>query len=61
MEILSSIKKVLADFLIQGNDSTSSLTFIKAYKVAPIFSDKDYREKAIKLFEKKVIKKLNRP
>jgi hypothetical protein len=48
----------LADFLIQGNDSVSSLKFINAYKVVPAFSDKDYREKAIKEFEKRVIKKI---
>lgn len=48
----------LADFVIQGNDSTSTLRFINAYKVVPAFSDKDYREKAIKEFEKRVIRKI---
>lgn len=48
----------LADFVIQGNDSVSSLKFINAYKVVPAFSDRDYREKAIKEFEKRVIRKI---
>ena len=48
----------LADFLIQGNDSISTLKFINAYKVVPAISDKDYREKAIKEFEKRVIRKI---
>ncbi|MCB0853723.1 MAG: hypothetical protein KDD63_15970 [Bacteroidetes bacterium] len=48
----------LADFLIQGNDSSSNITFINAYKLVPVFPDKDYREKAIKEFEKQIIRKL---
>jgi len=51
-------RTVIADFLIQGNDSTSSLKFINAYKTVPAFSDKDYRKKAIKEFEKQVIRKI---
>lgn len=49
---------MLADFIIKGNDSISSITFINAYKVVSSFSDRDYKEKAIKEFEKEVIKKL---
>lgn len=48
----------LADFVIQGNDSVSSIKFINAYKVVPAFSDKDFRDKAIKEFEKRVIRKI---
>ncbi|MCA1762042.1 MAG: hypothetical protein ABR574_05265 [Cryomorphaceae bacterium] len=51
-------KTVIADFLIQGNDSISSLRFVNAYKVIPAFSDKDYRDKAIREFERKVIRKI---
>lgn len=51
---------VLADFVINGNEYSSSLTFITAFKLVKQFSDKDYREKAIKEFEKEVIKKLNK-
>ncbi|MCI5055304.1 MAG: hypothetical protein MRY83_04295, partial [Flavobacteriales bacterium] len=36
---------VVADFIITGNDSSSSLKFITAYKFAPVYSDKDYRKK----------------
>ncbi len=53
-------KAVLADFFIDGNENTSSLTFLNAYKIVPVFSDKEYREKAIRAFEKKVIKKLKK-
>ncbi len=48
----------LADFVIQGNDSVSTLKFINAYKVVPAYSDKDFRDKAIKEFEKRVIRKI---
>ena len=51
-------KTVLADFVVEGNDSTSTLKFITAYKTVPESSDKDYRQKAIRHFERKVIKKL---
>lgn len=51
---------VLADFVISGNDSVSSLKFINAYKIVPRFSDKEYREKAIREFERKVIKRLKK-
>ncbi len=49
---------ILADFIVSGNDSTSTLNFIHAYKMVPAYSDKNYRQSAIRYFEKKVIKKI---
>ena len=51
-------KTVLADFVVKGNDSTSTLKFITAYKTVPESSDKDDRQNAVRHFERKVRKKL---
>lgn len=51
-------KSVLAEFVVGGNGKQSSLTFIKAFKYVRWDDDKDYKNKAIKIFERKVVKKL---
>lgn len=51
-------KAVLADFLIDGDQKESSLKFITAYKMVPEPSDAEYRNKAIRYFERKVVKPL---
>ncbi|AEE53124.1 hypothetical protein [Haliscomenobacter hydrossis] len=53
-------KTSYAQIQIIGNDSTSTLKLINLYKFVPAFSDKDYREKAIKQFEKWTVKKIRK-
>ncbi|MFB6341179.1 hypothetical protein ACE1ET_05635 [Saccharicrinis sp. FJH62] len=48
----------MADFIIDGNDSTSTLKFLSIYRSTPYYSEKDYRKKVIKVFERRVIKKI---
>jgi hypothetical protein len=48
----------LADIRISGDTKTSQLELINVYKFAPAFRDKDYRQKTIREFEKRVVKKV---
>jgi len=47
-----------AEIMITGNETNSKLKLLTVYKLVPIFKDKDYRDKAIKQFEKRIIKKI---
>ncbi|MFM7850609.1 MAG: hypothetical protein ACKO96_01520, partial [Flammeovirgaceae bacterium] len=51
-------KTSFAEILISGNEKTSKLKLLTVYKFVPTFKDKDYRNKAIKQFEKRIIKKI---
>lgn len=48
----------MAEIKIMGNDRQSSLHLLSIYKLVPKASDKDYREAAVKQFEKRVVKKV---
>lgn len=48
----------LADIRISGDAKTSQLELINVYKFAPAFREKDYRQKTIREFEKRVVRKL---
>jgi len=51
-------KTSFAEILISGNETNSKLKLLTLYKFVPTFKDKDYRDKAIKQFEKRIIKKI---
>lgn len=51
-------KTSFAEISISGNDSNSKLKLLTVYKYVPAFKDKDYRDRAIKQFEKRIIKKI---
>ena len=51
-------KTSFAEIIITGNDTNSKLKLLTVYKFVPKFKDKDYRNKAIKEFEKRIIKKI---
>lgn len=51
-------KTSFAEILITGNETDSKLKLLTVYKFVPKFSDKDYRDKAINQFEKRIIKKI---
>ena len=51
-------KTSYAEILITGDDKMSKLKLLTVYKLVPKFKDKDYREEAIKQFEKQIIKKI---
>jgi len=51
-------KSSYAEMLISGNDTSSKLKLLTVYKFVPVFKDKDYRDKAIRQFEKRIIKKI---
>lgn len=53
-------KTSFAEVLISGDESSSKLKLISVYKFVPTFSEKDFREKAIKQFEKGIIKKIRK-
>jgi len=53
-------KTSFAEVLISGNESNSTLKLISVYKFVPTFKEKDYQEKAIKQFEKRIIKKIKK-
>ncbi len=45
-----------AKIIIMGDDASSTMKLLTLYRAVPFGSDKDYREKAIKQFEKKIVK-----
>ena len=49
-----------AEIQISGNDSISRLRLISTYKYVKALSDKDYTNKAIKQFEKRIVKKIRK-
>lgn len=49
-----------AQILITGNESKSKLKVLTLYRFAAKFTDRDYKKKAIKRFEKRIIKKLKK-
>lgn len=51
-------KTTFAEILITGNDTNSKIKLLSVYKFVPKFKDKDYRNIAIKQFEKRIIKKI---
>jgi len=51
-------KTSFAEIVISGNDTNSKLKLLTVYKFVPTFKDKDYRDKAIRQFEKQIVKKI---
>lgn len=52
------LKTSLADIMITGDDRKSELKLLTVYKTVPLYSDKDYRTKTIREFEKRIIKRI---
>ncbi|MBS1635262.1 MAG: hypothetical protein JST26_05020 [Bacteroidetes bacterium] len=52
------LKSSYADIIIWGNDHSSGLKLLNAYRFSNRYSDKDYREKTIRAFEKHFIRKI---
>lgn len=44
--------------MITGDDRKSELKLLTVYKTVPLYSDKDYRTKTIREFEKRIVKKI---
>jgi hypothetical protein len=53
-------KSSFAEVMIIDKGETSILQLVNVYRHNPVFKEKDYRFKAIKTFEKRVINKLNK-
>ena len=54
------LNTLLATLIITGEKQKSNITLIHVTKLIPHLSDKNYKEKAIKEFEKRVIKKIKK-
>jgi len=52
------LKTSVADIMITGDDRKSELKLLTVYKTVPLYSDKDYRTKTIREFEKRIVKKI---
>lgn len=52
------LKTSFADIMITGDDRKSELKLLTVYKTVPLHSDKDYRTKTIREFEKRIIKRI---
>lgn len=52
------LASALAEMIIYGNEDTSGIRLLTVYKYTPVFKDKDYREKAIRQFEKRIVRKV---
>lgn len=52
------LKTSLADIMITGDDRKSELKLLTVYKTVPLYSDKDYRTKTIREFEKRIVKRI---
>lgn len=46
------------EILISGNEKNSKIKLLAVYKLVALLDDKDYRDKAIRQFEKRIIKKI---
>jgi len=53
-----NIKTVFGSFTISGKKDNSVIRLNNVIRLVPKFSQKNYRSKAIKIFEKKIVKKL---
>lgn len=53
-------KTSFAEILITGNETSSNLKLLTFYKIVPRFKDKDYRDEAIKQFDKQIINKIRK-
>jgi hypothetical protein len=53
-------KSSYAEVVILGNETRSTLKLVSIFRLVPAFKEKDYRDKAIKTFEKRVVKKIRR-
>jgi hypothetical protein len=51
-------KTSFAEIVLAGNDTSSHLKLLAVYKFVPLYKDEVYREKAIKEFEKRIIKEI---
>jgi hypothetical protein len=53
-------KTSFAEIMITGNDNTSMLKLVSIYYYVPKHKEKDFRNKAIEMFEKWVVKKIKK-
>jgi hypothetical protein len=53
-------KTSYAEIIIHGDEKQSTLKLLSIYRIIPAFKEKEYRDKAIKTFEKQVVKKIRR-
>lgn len=54
------LKTSFSEILISGDELNSKLRLISIYKVVPVFKEKDYKMKAIKQFEKHIVKQIRK-
>jgi len=54
------LKTALADIMLSGDQTNSQLKLLTVYKVVPVFDEKDYRAKAIKEFEKRIVNEIRK-
>lgn len=53
-------KTSYAEIMVSGNQSEAKLKLLAVYKITLVYKDVDYKEKAIKQFEKRIIKKIRK-
>ena len=53
-------KTSFAEVLITGDQSKSTLKLLTVYKLVPVHNDKDFKKKAVKHFERRIIKKIKK-
>lgn len=54
------VRTTFAEIKLSGNDSTSQMTLLTVYRYAFHNKDKDYREKAVKQFERLIVNPIKR-
>ena len=54
------LKTSFAEIALSGDETGSTLKLISVWRYVPMFSDKDYREKTIRQFERRIINKINK-
>lgn len=53
-------KTSFAEVMITGSESNSTLKLLSVHKLIPDYREKDYQEKAIKQFEKRIIRRIKK-
>lgn len=52
------LKTAFAEIILSGDQTNSRLTLLTVYKIVAAFDEKDYKAKAIKEFEKRIVKEI---
>lgn len=53
-------KTSFAEITITGDDQTAALKLLTVYKNVPVHKDEDYRKKAVKQFENRIVRKIEK-